>query len=339
MNKNEDNIKKFTLPLKRSTDKDFYEDLKDVLDAYLCFIKAEYPQLQKKIACNNEKLLQVISNYFLGLSHESYKNFEILVNSIWWQHPPVLEKVDELATEDAFTMYRMRIVPKKDAYEKSELFHLPYFLKEKAPTCRYSIPGFPCLYMNTELTGCYSEINGANNRESEKGLLMCAVKYNRAPESTSINSISVLDLSRNFANIHSLNQNEKESYLLWYPVIAASSFIRRERTDSLASEYIIPQMLLQYVRTLAKDKKFTLWGIRYLSCSSAAASERGINYVFPVCDYSRLHPYCQTLKKAFLFSEPMYFENNGPTLSSKKSFNLFWENKKKKFDNTDYTLI
>ena len=36
----------------------------------------------------------------------------------------------------------------------------------------------------------------------------------------------------------------REAYLLWYPLIAACSYIRTNKKDPFAAEYIVPQLLL-----------------------------------------------------------------------------------------------
>ena len=101
----------------------------------------------------------------------------------------------------------------------------------------------------------------------------------------------------------------KEAYLLWYPLIAACSYIRPNKRDPFAAEYIIPQLLMQWARIkmaepLSKNDK--LIGIRYFSCASVKASEMGVNYVFPVSgEYkSAEYPFCPVLMKVFKLTKP-----------------------------------
>ena len=64
----------------------------------------------------------------------------------------------------------------------------------------------------------------------------------------------------------------RTAYLLWYPLIASCSYIRVNKKDPFAAEYIIPQLLMQWVRNEMCSKQNNgcekLVGIRYFSCSS-----------------------------------------------------------------------
>ncbi len=99
--------------------------------------------------------------------------------------------------------------------------------------------------------------------------------------------------------------------MLWYPLLAACSFIRVNKNDPFAAEYIIPQLLMQWVRTefkLSENKYVNLIGIRYFSCASEEASDMGFNYVFPTSGKQISHqlPYCKVLAKAFWLTTPVY---------------------------------
>ena len=121
---------------------------------------------------------------------------------------------------------------------------------------------------------------------------------------------------------YSLNITETRSaYLLWYPLIASCSFIRINKNDPFAAEYIIPQLLMQWVRnemgnstnhinnTSDTEHEYEqLVGIRYFSCASVKASNMGFNYVFPTSGRQKSNslPYCPVLAKAFSLTEPVY---------------------------------
>lgn len=83
------------------------------------------------------------------------------------------------------------------------------------------------------------------------------------------------------------NASVRAAYLLWYPLIAACSYISVSKKDPFAAEYIIPQLLMQWVRCEIgsqpgiEDEYSQLIGIRYFSCVSQKASETKFNYVFP----------------------------------------------------------
>ena len=89
-------------------------------------------------------------------------------------------------------------------------------------------------------------------------------------------------------------------------------YIRTNKNDPFAAEYIIPQLLMQWVRneigTNKGDEYDQLVGIRYFSCASVKASEMGFNYVFPTSGQQKSAelPYCSVLAKAFRLTNPVY---------------------------------
>ena len=110
------------------------------------------------------------------------------------------------------------------------------------------------------------------------------------------------------------NASVRAAYLLWYPLIAACSYISVSKKDPFAAEYIIPQLLMQWVRCEIgsqpgiEDEYSQLIGIRYFSCASQKASETGFNYVFPTSGKQKSPdlPYCSVLAKSFYLSNPVY---------------------------------
>jgi len=98
----------------------------------------------------------------------------------------------------------------------------------------------------------------------------------------------------------------KSSYVLWYPLIAAASYMRVQKSDPFAAEYIIPQLLMQWVRKEYAREKLT--GIRYFSCASERASELGFNYAFPVSGvrYKNDTEFCDVLARSFRMIEPQF---------------------------------
>lgn len=204
--------------------------------------------------------------------------------------------------------------------QRKRVFHVPYTIREKVSTNRYSIPGFPCLYLGTSLRLCCEEIGYEPSGSTEK--LFFASRFTLQPEQV---HFRVVDLGNKPQDMLKLPQNEKDdpyfrmvasqsdariNYLLWYPLISCCAFVRKKRGETFAPEYIIPQLLLQWVRTSASRK--ALWekeliGIRYFSCHSEEASKLGHNYVFPTSGetISADEPFCPLLASAFYLTSPV----------------------------------
>jgi hypothetical protein len=114
------------------------------------------------------------------------------------------------------------------------------------------------------------------------------------------------DKKRHFDDVMLNSDYIRSSYISWYPLIAACSYIRMSKTDPFAAEYIIPQLLLQWIRN--KYRQNELFGIRYFSCASERASEMGFNYVFPVSGnlYKGHNRFCDVLAKTFKLTAPRF---------------------------------
>ena len=106
----------------------------------------------------------------------------------------------------------------------------------------------------------------------------------------------------------SLTEEVRSHYLLWYPVIAACSFIRVHREESFTVEYIVPQLLMQWVRHRMTGSG--LIGLRYFSCVSVRASQMGFNYIFPASGkmISLEKPYCPVLTHFFDMTDPVFLQ-------------------------------
>ena len=65
----------------------------------------------------------------------------------------------------AFNLYRMRI--SKETLSKEKMFHVPFNMREKVSSARFSIPGFPCLYLGTSLEVCWNEIKRSLESENK----------------------------------------------------------------------------------------------------------------------------------------------------------------------------
>ena len=213
---------------------------------------------------------------------------------------------------------------KASSYPRTRAFHTPYNLRSKVSSARYSIAGYPCLYLGTSLRLCCDEIQCDIKRDN---VIASRFVWERDPE-ISHSDISVLEMAikpqdffpkkagsrpigRYFDEVDLNDGALRYRYMLWYPIIAASSYIRQNKNDPFAAEYIVPQLLMQWVREEAvcnENKVPRIIGIRYFSCASEKASDMGFNYVFPVSgsQVSENIPYCKLLGRSFKLTRPHF---------------------------------
>lgn len=321
----------FYLPI-RWDGRDFSKTLGELYDSYISKIQAMYPKEDvKDIRRDCELIIRAVNHYLNGYPDKAYKSMEILMPRMMSESVRFYfqTEIDELQYGEEnrhhpLYLFRATAVPDNQPYQRQRIFHTPYSMRSRVSTNRYSIAGFPSLYLGTSLELCCEEIH----LNPHKGFSIASrfepnVNYKFADK-----PISFIDLAikpQDFMDYvtdnqgragRSVNRNILDSreargaYLSWYPLIAACSYIRVNKEDPFAAEYIIPQLLMQWARSgmqTTKNHQNQLIGIRYFSCSSVRASDMGFNYVFPTSGEQRKDmPYCPVLSSAFRLTKPHY---------------------------------
>lgn len=272
--------------------------------------------VEVKYICN--ELIKSVRTYLNGKPTEAFGYFDKLFNqtlmanqfSIYntFYDPSILENKTRYGRSKLF---RVRKVGENKDYLRKDIFHTPFNLRNKVGTTRYSIAGYPSLYLSSSLELCLKEMN----YEINPGRYICS-RFEMVNES----KIRIIELgikpsdfyieskeSKRYSSIDkSLLSNEKtiRNYYLWFPLIVACSFMRTNRNDPFAIEYVVPQLLMQSIRTFTLNDVFM--GIRYFSCASMYSSDLGFNYVLPT-NYDGIEStFCPVLSKAFLLTKPIF---------------------------------
>lgn len=174
----------------------------------------------------------------------------------------------------------------REPFSRNELFHHAFNLDGKVGTQRFSVPGYPCLYVGNTLCVCCLEVGCL------QGPLIRTVQLEAQ------RPFRVVDLSPDVfygAPVGALPPLLASQYLLLWPLVAACSVRVREsrRADSHKPEYPFPQLVLQHLmrffqETLKREGYAApLLGIRYLSTRPRVAAPAGDfeNLVLPPFDY------------------------------------------------------
>lgn len=324
------NSKRFYLPM-RWDGEDFLETVKELYTAYLGRIKRkifdrDFIESIKKIC---DTLEEAIRYYLDGFPAKAFDSINSAMTLLLRDPLRIYQKSSSYIYEyddDELNLFRVTTVEENIPQKRSRVFHTPYNMRSKVSTSRYSIAGYPSLYLGTNLDLCCNEIH---YRSDCKNGLAAKYKFERNIGRSEI-SIEVIEmavkpqdffyeinsehksLNKSYTGIDLNEGRVKRNYLLWYPLIAASSFIRAKRKDPFAAEYIIPQLIMQWIRDRMDSKECGiathLVGIRYFSCASVRASNMGYNYVFPASGQkiSKKFQYCPILKNAFVMTVPYY---------------------------------
>lgn len=320
----------FHLPI-RWGGSDFSQTLDELYTRYINEIQFVIPKSSvREVQRDCDLIIRAVNHHLNGFPNKAYKSMETLMSRMipsvgsHFQNAIDEFRYSEISRHHPMYLFRATGVPDNQPYSRERIFHTPYNMRSRVSTNRYSIAGFPSLYLGTSLELCCEEIHLTPHR----GYSVAArfepdvyYKYEDRP-------ISFIDLAikpQDFLNTaldneirkgRSVNRNilldpkMRGAYLHWYPVIAACSYIRVNKEDPFAAEYIIPQLLMQWVRSemqAMKSRQNQLIGIRYFSCASVRASNMGFNYVFPTSGEQRKDkPYCPVLTHAFRLTRPHY---------------------------------
>lgn len=320
--------KNLFLPI-RWNGSDFVSTLQKLYSDYIDLLFRFCPEeIAEKVRIVCSKIIDSINHYLYGFPAKAYYDFERLMNQLMKQPLKLYEKsfyeLFNTTYNDPLDLFRVVGVSDNRKYNRTRVFHTPYNLRSLVSTSRYSIAGFPSLYLGTSIDLCREEVR---LNPYDKFEIASLFKLDRDWYESSI-EINVIELAlkpqdfineninegntnritnRQFPNRFLRSNIVQSAYVIWYPLIAACSYIRVNKSDPFAVEYIIPQFLMQWVRTemRAFDK---LIGVRYFSCASDRASELGFNYVFPTSGEQIIptFPFCRVLSKAFVLTEPVY---------------------------------
>lgn len=239
---------------------------------------------------------EIVKLYYSGSSARSFKKFEELMKDLDRYLVTINKVINSRKTEYLPRLYRTRVVNVNRKYKKKDIFHVPFSLRTIIGNARYSLAGYPCLYLSTTLNLCHFESNGKNN--SLKIFSRFEAEYD------GINEIVILDMSKKPKNFlieiakNNVSTDKLEEYYYIFPILVASSFIKPSQEQKFVPEYIIPQFLLEWFKNKYVNQN-KLCGIRYFSSKDISNSNRGYNYVFRTLFPSDNDQFCNLLLKNF----------------------------------------
>lgn len=220
--------------------------------------------------------------YYSGKPFDAYRR---LRNAL--KKSAIVEVWGEHEITNAYNFYRVRIKDSNYPLSREELFHIPFHLRGKVTTQRYSISGFPSLYLSNSIYVAWEELRRPNLEQMQVVRLMN--KY----------QLKLIDLT---TTRYVTNENTRESeelisdFLMW-PLIAACSIKVKNPGDFFKPEYIVSQVLLQWIRN-----NTNYHGIKFSSTHIDLNLRKSIgdffNLVIPVSDNNEVG-FCKELSEIF----------------------------------------
>lgn len=252
--------KLYSFPFKKNSGIDFYERVRNIFLEYLkdvrtldansiyflnnCF--GSMP-LKKKLDVINDvefiarKTLNILNYLLCGFPASAYIELEHFLNRHSFHYSKLLPQLI-VKEHDNRQFFRIR----RGLFDKhADLFHIPFELKHIIQTERFSIPGYPVLYLAGSMNGALHAVV-----KNKKWLNFSYVKMKSKKD------LCFIDLG--FPSITPL-PFELFSHIIFYPLFIASSVEVEHKKGCYKIEYGLPQLLTQYV------KNFLIFdGISYL---------------------------------------------------------------------------
>lgn len=183
--------------------------------------------------------------------------------------------------------YRIRSFKEARCLSCDDLFHVPFEKRTKIGNYRFSITGHPCLYVGCSSLVCWYECDRPSQEETviaryetwdayDPTILFLAYHPQRTPQSLR----SFLSKSPLWKDNPQNGANALFTILITYPLILASYFIVQNPEDPFKPEYVIPQLLLQWVRSNSD-----IGGVCFVSTKvdfDSLPLPLSLNYAFPV---------------------------------------------------------
>lgn len=262
----------------------------------ICSNIISFDDLIEDIKTSCKELLSIYDLYMQGKIGEAVSHMQQLYTD---DETIFREKITE---QDVF--YRARIVDySKGAYNIKEMFHVPFEKRGKISNLRYSIAGYPCLYLGSSILTCWEEMQKPNPDH------LCVSRFtmNKQENLFVINLCWEKDIQEkcNDEEDHGLYKIKILRLLRRYPLMIACSIRAYDANSPFKEEYVIPQTLL--LSCIGSD---LVDGIEYTSTRRdnqfATDIELHKNYVFPAQQITDTG-YCEKLSNVFCLTHGVSF--------------------------------
>ncbi|MEQ9302365.1 MAG: hypothetical protein RJQ14_00505, partial [Marinoscillum sp.] len=256
-----------------------------------------------------DEIKKAVRSTFEGHPHDAYQHFKKTMTSIRKELNKLT--INKLGDSDLRNLYRVRHTS-SPSLSKEELFHIPFEDRHKVATQRYSIPGLPCLYLSGSLYTCWEEMGRPPFHELQisgfwlkDATTLKVLNFGNRPKRLNKYLSPDGSISNTYKNDETQLINTLINSIVIWPLMAACSIIVKNRNAPYKPEYVIPQMVLQWI---TKNEKFD--GLCYFSTHVSAVTNIQLptsNFVFPaqnVVSSGR----CSKLCKSFKMTDPISWQ-------------------------------
>jgi hypothetical protein len=257
--------------------------------------------------CNH--IRNAVRDYLRGFPHLAFQEIDAGIQAVQVHFDRLCTPQNVAHTPALRELYRIRTAgPEGGGFQRPDLYHIPFDKRHLVTRQRYSLPGLPCLYLGGTLYIAWEEVERPN---------FDTVYYARFRPQAGAN-ITYLDFGYRPALIGAMiNANQGQfqnqspiadfavAQAVCWPLLAACSIKRRHGNSPFIHEYIVPQLVLQWItHSNVHD------GIRYFSVKVDAYMDNPAmpcNYVFPARQFAA-QGHCPILRQKFEMSVPLSWQ-------------------------------
>lgn len=280
------------LPYRQDKELNYINRLSNALGKYKRIVSEHKLEsdIQESIAYISQKIKRIIHNNLSGLQSTAAIQLRNLIQGKKGLIPKI--KLDDMILTSCINsnFYRIRQLDSIYDIEAKELFHIPISKRGIVKTERYSIPGYPCLYLGKSIYGCWEEMR-------RPPMHTCAVSRFKNKE-----ELNFIDLT-----IPSEEKLQDPKYQTLVPLIIACMIPVANNSDTFKPEYIMPQLIFEWLLKRRKSSNTKIHGIAYTSTHMndefSFPKDKFINYAIPVIDINAKE-YCKELCSIFQLTKP-----------------------------------
>lgn len=300
------------LPKEYGPDVSFIDFVKVTLSEYIKFInkiddgtivdklKNEMPAIEKLCAC----IVESFEKLYIGFPNQSYNLFAEGMKAV---EPFVLKHALTHPLSETGLYFRARYSERP--LSAMEMFHLPFDQRERATTQRFSIPGFPCLYLGSSSYACWEELNRPAfdnfyvSRFEISGLDSYLKLRTLDISQTPQRMMAMIETTLAVANSVDNWDNLVIEYLVKWPLIFSSTIKVRYGDRNFKPEYVIPQYLLIWARENGRIDAIKYFSVK-THLNQEIDSSSFWNVVIPVQE-TKNDGFCSILSSIFKLTEPI----------------------------------
>ena len=312
--------------IKRLKEVDVSEFQEDKREQAINMIKIILPDAEANI----NRILDVFKYYEGADPKRAQEEFDTIMDNLCSaMFVSTMDDWNEIDTSDGklYTKFRLRagelfyrvrgVEGVREDIERNpdELFHIPLSKKALTNNERFSLAGFPSLYLASMLPLAWQESGYPQRYYYSEFQYLKMIRRKKKIDFE--NEIKLLALYSP-QEIYMWGIAEKQNhFVLWlevirkclmmYPLVMACAFVNHSGKGAYKQEYIIPQMLMQWVQRNID----CIQGISYFTCVDIKMMPSvycAYNVVIPALLPYDDKKYSQKLRDEFTWTKPCYFE-------------------------------